>query len=57
MTFSCALHLAIATQEEALPVESKASWGLMTAQGLPVDWTEGKILLISTNHFALGCAV
>lgn len=29
--FSCVLYLASATQEETLPGEANASWGLMTA--------------------------
>lgn len=57
MMFSCALHLAIATQEEALPGQANASWGLVIAQGLPRDWVDDKIPLIPTSHFALGCAV
>lgn len=57
MTFSWALHVAIATQEDALPGEANASRGLRTAQGLTMDGVDAKMSLIPTNHFALGCAI
>lgn len=38
LDFFCVPHLASATQEETLPGEANASWGLMTARDC--QWTE-----------------